>query len=240
MFSNSRQLGRTTLIAAWLNWLPSAHMLAQPVFNGPQSVVSSSQYSAQGTRRGVLESTANGLPQATTIERVLDESVAVDNFASRRRVLAAGITGMSQTPQGVAGSKPVREVISRNVKFELASAIAVGKTLTVTLFATNAGVDTTIRLRPYNLCCYGWGSTVIDDSGNSYLAGEYHVANQTLGADLINDVRTQIVLRFENLPTAAGVVTAQDIRRLRIAFLLGSQSEAAPNEIDFRNVPIDK
>jgi hypothetical protein len=171
---------------------------------------------------GVSRPFASGLTSATR--------QAVEPIHGKRLFLA-------QAPP--AAIQPVTIATAKNIRFELASAVATGNIVTVTIFATNEGIDRVLYINPTG-CCAGWRVQIIDDLGNTYFGNEYTVGNQRNQSDIVNGVRTRITVRFTNMPTEGGELQAKVIRRLTSIFSVGQPTPDGDSTIEFRLIPIAK
>ena len=132
----------------------------------------------------------------------------------------------TQMPQPLS-SVPIAERSHSQVLFQIFDPVAEGAVLTVTLSALNQGLD-----RPLNV----GSAQIIDDMGNTYVSNLITIANRQRSAQLLNGVKTNLVLTFREMDTIGGVLQANQIKRLAVSVTVGKDSE----NLEFWNIPIRK
>lgn len=191
--------------------------------------------------------TVGGVIQARTISRLTLRRVDIgsDSGSVEFRNIAIRMAADPPSPDASAPAAaeptpaaPDASITTSSfsdIRFEVTDAVAQGNVLTVNMVATNGGIDRTI-----NTGRMGGGARaaqVIDDFGNTFGVALITIGNQSWTADLVNGVRTAITLTFRDMPTIAGVLQANQIRRLTFPNVSVGQANGS---IEFRNLPIRK
>lgn len=123
----------------------------------------------------------------------------------------------------------------QSLTFEFVDAVAEDTGLRVTLYVTNGGSD----LQSVNFAAQTQPPPpkLIDDAGNEYSTREVMIGNQRTSADLLNGVRTKMVLNFVKLPSVKGTLTMAHIRQLTIG---ASWARRLQGSITFEGLPVTK
>jgi hypothetical protein len=139
-------------------------------------------------------------------------------------------------PVRQAAPVPITVAIADGVRYELASAIANGNTLTITVFATNQGID-----RELDLGANDTPVLLIDDMGNSFRPADVTIGNQRNRSVVVNGVNTSITLTYQAMPTIAGRMQSSQVRRLTLIPALRQGSERwRYGKVEFQFMPIQK
>lgn len=213
--------------------------IAGPVVNGIRTPLT---FSFKGV------ATLGGKPQASVIKRlqVPLSFPGVSNFEVELRELPIGSDAAAVAAPASPGNRmavaaatasaaPVTVAESNQIRFEFAEARAAGDTLTVSLWATNNGVDRIIRWRTG-----GPGSvpaTIVDETGSTYEASAFTVGNQQSTGPVVNGIRTPLTLNFKGIATLGGKTQANLIKRLQIPLNFPGASNF---EVELRDLPIQK
>ncbi len=201
-----------------------------------------------GGASGAAKGAAAGGVAGVSVVAVSGQRVSVPSETRLTFVLAKGVPLQSRAPANVADAPasgpaalPVplaapSQTSHSQVRFEVTSALAQGKTLTVTLAATNDGPD-----RP--IVVPAEATQMIDDGGNAYRPSRIMIGNQESRAELVAGVRATVTITFNDLPLAGAAIQANQIARLRVHLQVGQDAQAGAAggaDLDFRNIAIRK
>ena len=153
---------------------------------------------------------------------------------------ATALPAAPSQPSSIATSSgasdgPVTVVSLKQIQFQVTGAVAEGGVLTVTGFIFNQGSD-----RLVGSYVPGQGPTIelIDDLGKTHTVTLITIGNQQWRSEVLNGVRTEMVMTFREMETRAGVVEASSIRRLSLKSVIAPATQI--DVVEFRNIPIRK
>jgi hypothetical protein len=122
-----------------------------------------------------------------------------------------------------------------DLSFEFVDAVAEDAALRVTLYVTNGGSD--LEDVYFVASAQPPPPKLVDDAGNEYTTRDVTIGNQRIYADLVNGVRTKMVLNFAKLPSVKGVLTMASIRQLTLGAYWAKRLQGS---ITFEGLPIKK